>query len=133
MAGRHSDRRSLVSGIDPAIDINPAIATGTGARPMSIRNKDLPLKEDIRLLGRMLGGTIKALEGQDTFDSIETIRQLSVRAARDDDPAARALLARTLNRLSRERTVSVVRAFPTSRIWPTSPKTSITAAASAPI
>ena len=111
MAGRHSDRRSLVSGIDPAIDINPAIATGTGARPMSIRNKDLPLKEDIRLLGRMLGGTIKALEGQDTFDSIETIRQLSVRAARDDDPAARALLARTLNRLSRERTVSVVRAF----------------------
>ena len=78
---------------------------------MSTRHKDLPLKEDIRLLGRMLGGTIKALEGQDTFDSIETIRQLSVRAARDDDPAARALLARTLNRLSRERTVSVVRAF----------------------
>ena len=78
---------------------------------MTTRHKDLPLKEDIRLLGRMLGGTIKALEGQDTFDSIETIRQLSVRAARDDDPAARALLARTLNRLSRERTVSVVRAF----------------------
>ena len=78
---------------------------------MTPRHKDLPLKQDIRLLGRMLGDTIKAREGQDTFDAIETVRQLSVRAARDNDPAARALLARTLNRLSRERTVLVVRAF----------------------
>ncbi len=78
---------------------------------MSARDKDLPLKQDIRLLGRILGDTIKAREGQDTFDTIETVRQLSVRAARDGDKAARTLLARTLNRLSRDRTVSVVRAF----------------------
>ena len=78
---------------------------------MKSRPDPLPLKEDIRLLGRMLGDTIKAREGQDTFDTIETVRQLSVRAARDGDSAARKLLARTLNRLSRDRTVSVVRAF----------------------
>ena len=71
---------------------------------MSARDKDLPLKQDIRLLGRILGDTIKAREGQDTFDTIETVRQLSVRAARDGDKAARTLLARTLNRLSRDRT-----------------------------
>ena len=79
--------------------------------PRKRRDKDLPLKQDIRLLGRILGDTIKGREGQDTFDTIETIRQLSVRASRDDDKAARSLLARTLNRLSRDRTVSVVRAF----------------------
>ena len=107
----------ISTGLNPGINprtnpgINPGINPGTGKQRMTTHHKDLPLKEDIRLLGRMLGGTIKALEGPDTFDSIETIRQLSVRAARDDDPAARALLARTLNRLSRERTVSVVRAF----------------------
>ncbi len=78
---------------------------------MKSRSDALPLKEDIRLLGRLLGETIKAREGQDTFDTIETVRQLSVRAARDGDSAARKLLARTLNRLSRDRTVSVVRAF----------------------
>ena len=80
-------------------------------KPGSTRDKDLPLKQDIRLLGRILGDTIKAREGQDAFDTIETVRQLSVRAARDDDSATRNLLGRTLNRLSRDRTVSVVRAF----------------------
>ena len=87
-------------------------AVPTVARVPRVAHDGSPgLKEDIRLLGRMLGDTIKAREGQDTFDTIETVRQLSVRAARDDDSAARKLLARTLNRLSRDRTVSVVRAF----------------------
>jgi phosphoenolpyruvate carboxylase len=73
--------------------------------------EDAPLREDIRLLGRVLGETIKTQEGKDAFDVIETVRQLAVRFRRDNDGEARRRLAALLNRLSRDRTVSVVRAF----------------------
>ncbi len=72
---------------------------------------DTPLREDIRLLGRILGDTIKAQEGREAFDIIENVRQLAVRFRRDNDSDARRRLAALLNRLSRDRTVSVVRAF----------------------
>jgi len=72
---------------------------------------DTPLKEDIRLLGRILGDTIKAQEGREAFETIENVRQLAVRFRRDNDSEARRRLATLLNRLSRDRTVSVVRAF----------------------
>ncbi len=38
-------------------------------------DKDLPLKEDIRLLGRLLGDTLREQEGDETFELIEHIRQ----------------------------------------------------------
>ena len=72
---------------------------------------DSPLKEDIRLLGRILGDTIKTQEGREAFQTIETVRQLAVRFRRDNDGEARRRLTQVLNRLSRDRTVSVVRAF----------------------
>ena len=56
---------------------------------MSDQDKDLPLKEDIRLLGRILGDTVRAQEGEAVFDLIERIRQTSIRFRRDDDIAAR--------------------------------------------
>ena len=37
--------------------------------------KDHPLREDIRLLGRMLGDTIREQEGEPMFNLVETIRQ----------------------------------------------------------
>jgi len=37
-------------------------------------DKDLPLKEDIRLLGRLLGATLREQEGEDIFKLIEHIR-----------------------------------------------------------
>ncbi len=73
--------------------------------------EDAPLREDIRLLGRVLGETIKTQEGKDAFEVIETVRQLAVRFRRDNDGEARRRLTTVLNRLSRDRTVSVVRAF----------------------
>ena len=41
-------------------------------------DKDRPLVEDIRLLGRLLGDVIREQAGQAAFDLIEQIRQLSV-------------------------------------------------------
>ena len=39
-----------------------------------IAEKDIPLREDIRELGRLLGDTVRAQEGQLIFDLIEKIR-----------------------------------------------------------
>ncbi len=74
-------------------------------------DKDHPLREDIRLLGRILGETVRAQEGDDVFDTVERIRQLSIRFHRHDDIAARSELASILEGLDRDRANLVVRAF----------------------
>jgi phosphoenolpyruvate carboxylase len=79
------------------------------ARPAA--DKDAPLKEDIRLLGRLLGNVLRDQEGEAVFDIVETIRQTAVRFRRESDPAAGADLARLLKKLTRDQTNSVVRAF----------------------
>ena len=73
--------------------------------------KDAPLKEDIRLLGRLLGDVLRDQEGQAVFDVVETIRQTAVRFRRDADTDAGDYLDKLLKKLSREQTISVVRAF----------------------
>ncbi|ATE59022.1 phosphoenolpyruvate carboxylase [Thauera sinica] len=75
------------------------------------QDKDAPLREDIRLLGRLLGDTVRDQQGAAVFDLIERIRQNSVRFRRDDDIAARRELDDMLDALSREQTIQVVRAF----------------------
>lgn len=74
-------------------------------------DKDQPLREDIRLLGRLLGDTVREQEGGEAFTAVETIRQIAVRFARDQEPAARDELAAILNGLPRDAMLSVVRAF----------------------
>lgn len=74
-------------------------------------NKDEPLRNDIRLLGRILGDTVREQEGEAVFDIVERVRQTAVRFARDNDPAARAELATLLDPLPRDTTQAVVRAF----------------------
>ena len=73
--------------------------------------KNRPLVEDIRLLGRVLGGIIREQEGAATFDMIERIRKLSVAWQLKRDAAAGRDLDRILKNLSVEQAVSVVRAF----------------------
>jgi len=74
-------------------------------------NKDEPLRDDIRLLGRILGDTVREREGDAVFDIVERVRQTAVRFARNGDPEARAELAALLDPLPRETTQAVVRAF----------------------
>ena len=74
-------------------------------------NKDEPLRNDIRLLGRVLGDTVREQEGDAVFNVIEQVRQTAVSFARDGDPAARNELATLLDPLPRETTQAVVRAF----------------------
>jgi phosphoenolpyruvate carboxylase len=74
-------------------------------------NKDAPLKEDIRLLGRLLGDVLRDQEGDAVFEVVETIRQTAVRFRRESDPQAGADLDKLLKKLTRDQTNSVVRAF----------------------
>ena len=79
--------------------------------PNDASDKDLPLREDIRLLGRLLGDCVREQEGEDIFDIIESIRQSSIRFHRDDDETAKQELENFLNALDPDQAVQVVRAF----------------------
>src|SRR6266436_9414076 len=72
---------------------------------------DARLREDIRLLGRILGDTVRDQEGADVFDLVERIRQTSIRFHRDEDRLARRELETTLDSMSISETVRIVRAF----------------------
>jgi len=74
-------------------------------------DKDLPLIQDIRLLGRILGDVIREQEGVAAFDLIEQVRKLSVAFRRDADHEADKALKKLLKGLSADQTVSVIRAF----------------------
>ena len=78
---------------------------------IELEDKDLPLREDIRLLGRILGDTVREQSGEPVFDIVERIRQSSVRFRRDEDVAARQDLAATLNNLPPTEALQVIRAF----------------------
>ncbi len=81
------------------------------SRPKSPSSKNVPLIEDIRLLGRVLGDVIREQEGDAAFELIERIRQLAVAYRIEKDEEAGRALDRLLVQLSIEQAVSVVRAF----------------------
>ena len=74
-------------------------------------DKDARLAEDIRLLGRLLGDTVRVFEGEETFRQVEEIRQLAVASRKLEDTASREALARGLDALTTDQAVAVVRAF----------------------
>ena len=73
--------------------------------------EDARLRNDIRLLGRILGDTVRDQEGADVFDLVERIRQTSIRFHRDDDKPARRELELILDSMSISQTLRIVRAF----------------------
>ena len=76
-----------------------------------VADKDLPLREDIRRLGTILGDTVRDQEGELVFSLVENIRQTSVRFHRDEDQAARAELEAMLNGLTPKQTTRIIRSF----------------------
>ncbi len=77
-------------------------------------DKDLPLKEDTRLLGRLLGDVLRAQTGDAGFERIESIRQTAIRFRRAEGDEAHAIrdeFVSALNGLSIAQTLDVVRAF----------------------
>ena len=74
-------------------------------------DKDQPLREDIRLLGRLLGDTLREQEGAALFDLVEGIRRSALRFRRDGDVGEKAALETLLGTLDPEAANRVVRAF----------------------
>ncbi|MGY4291003.1 phosphoenolpyruvate carboxylase [Bradyrhizobium sp. LM2.7] len=72
---------------------------------------DARLRDDIRLLGRILGDTVRDQEGAELFDLVERIRQTSIRFHRDEDRVARHELEQILDGMSISETLRIVRAF----------------------
>ncbi len=79
--------------------------------PADISSKDLPLREDVRLLGRILGETLHEQEGEVSFQLIENVRRAAVRFRRTQDDRDREQLEQMLDALSPSETLIVVRAF----------------------
>ncbi len=78
---------------------------------MKRSDKDQPLIDDIRLLGRILGDVIRDQEGVAAYELVEQVRKLSVAFRRDADQEADRALKKLLKSLSGDQTVSVIRAF----------------------
>ena len=68
------------------------------------------LSDDIRLLGRLLGEIVRGQAGNDTFERIESVRQLAVNGRRGDHSAVEALRA-ALSGQPIEEQLDVIRAF----------------------
>lgn len=74
-------------------------------------DKDAPLRNDIRLLGRLLGDTVREQRGEVAFDTVETIRLTSTRYHRENDSTSKQALEDILSRLDTQQSVDVARAF----------------------
>jgi phosphoenolpyruvate carboxylase len=77
-------------------------------------DRDLPLREDTRLLGRLLGDVVRTCTGEDIYARVEAIRQCAIRFRRaqaHDAHQIRGELSSLLNDLPIAQTLNVVRAF----------------------
>ena len=79
--------------------------------PADISSKDLPLRDDVRLLGRILGDTLREQEGEETFQLVENVRRAAVRFRKTQDERDGETLEQMLDALSPGETLAVVRAF----------------------
>src|SRR5690625_1473074 len=66
------------------------------------------LRDNVRLLGDLLGATIREHEGQALFDKVEEVRQLGKAAQAEDDAAP---LVDLLGQLDDAHILPIVRAF----------------------
>ncbi|MFZ2163090.1 MAG: phosphoenolpyruvate carboxylase [Sideroxyarcus sp.] len=79
--------------------------------PDDISSKDQPLREDVRLLGRIFGDTLREQEGEEYFQLVESVRKAAVRFRKTQDERDRETLEQMLDALSPTESLAVVRAF----------------------
>ena len=76
-----------------------------------MKKTDLPLSDDIRLLGKVLGDIVREQEGEAVYALVEQIRTLSVSFHRDANQADDKKLTKLLKGLSSDSAMKVLRAF----------------------
>jgi len=80
------------------------------ARYYQLQEEDQPLRDDVRLLGSLLGETIRQQHGETLFNLVEEIRQLAKQARQESSDETR-LLAQRLAALPSDKMVILSRAF----------------------
>ncbi|MEP7337278.1 MAG: phosphoenolpyruvate carboxylase [Acidobacteriota bacterium] len=83
---------------------NPSKTTDAAA-------KDLPLRNDIRRLGDLLGETLKRLGGKKLFDIEEQVRALCKQLRANNSPATERRLKKLLHGLDLNEVIGLIRAF----------------------
>ncbi len=78
---------------------------------IKLNTSEVPLVEDIRLLGKILGDIIREQEGDVVYGLVEKVRKLSVSFHRDANQKANHELAKLLKGLSSDHAMKVLRAF----------------------
>ena len=119
-------RRYWGDGRGPDTSLAPI---GSVHRTQVGREATEPMREDIRLLGTILGDTVREQNGDEVFDLVERARVESFRVRRSEIDRAELAACSTASTSTRPSRSSA--RSPTSRCWPTSPRTS-TANAAAP-
>lgn len=76
-------------------------------------DKDRPLRDDIRLLGDLLGHTLKAQCGEKLFDLEEDVRLTCKKLRQNFDPKLEKRLLAKLGRLDLKSAIHLIRAFAT--------------------
>jgi phosphoenolpyruvate carboxylase len=79
-------------------------------RSIEFPEKDLPLRDDVSVLGQMLGEVLVEQHGSELLDQVETVRRASI-LRREGDPGSAAMLEQTLASLPTARLSLIVKAF----------------------
>jgi len=70
-----------------------------------------PLRDDVRMLGYILGDTIKRFEGEEIFAHVEELRALFKALHKEEDSSARAKIPALLQKLDLASSTKVIKAF----------------------
>jgi phosphoenolpyruvate carboxylase len=73
--------------------------------------RDKELRSRVRLFGNLLGEVLASQAGHDVLAAVETLRKGYIRLRKEDNPALRARMAKTIDKLRPQTLNSVVRAF----------------------
>src|ERR1700692_547168 len=84
------------------------------------RDATEPMREDIRLLGSILGDTVREQTGEEVFDLVERARVESFRVRRSE--IDRAELASLFDGIDIHQAIPVIRAFPHSALVANAPE-----------
>src|SRR5476651_2226790 len=101
--------------LSPELHTRAAFETPLGVSALPgpmVRREDVPLHDDVRWLAASLGRVIRRLEGEEAFESIESLRR-ACRARRRGDPDAPTLdqLLHQVEGLSLDLAAITARAF----------------------
>jgi phosphoenolpyruvate carboxylase len=83
----------------------------TSPTPLVDQGRDEALRGRVRLLGQLLGNVIHKQSGEETFRTVEALRQGYIQLRKAEDPRQRAELTRLIARLDPDTLMQVVRAF----------------------